>query len=123
VKRGCFYRADLITVLLPDTHPLSGSIGAAGVDPAIWPRIGAMLARFHAAQIDHPDLTAHNILLDSVGRPYLLDFDNARRRPGDGWKAARVARLHRSLNKVALETGTFFDPQGWEALLAAYSAR
>lgn len=123
VLGGLIYRADLISVLLPGTYPLSNGIAAADVDPAVWPRIGSMLARFHGARVDHPDLTAHNILLDAAGQPYLLDFDNARLRDDAGWQDARIARLHRSLNKVALETGTTFDPNGWDALFDAYTSR
>jgi 3-deoxy-D-manno-octulosonic acid kinase len=81
-----------------------------------------MIARFHGAGIDHPDLTAHNILLDGQGQTYLLDFDNADIRSGTEWQAARMARLRRSLNKVALETGTAYDGTGWTSMLDAYSS-
>lgn len=122
VVTGVVYRADLITVLLPGTRPLSGAIAAGAVDPSVWPRIGEMIRRIHSAGVDHPDLTAHNILLDAAGRTYLLDFDNARVRAGDAWMPARLARLRRSLGKVALETGTRFDTSGWSALSAAYAS-
>ena len=122
VRVGMGYRADLITVLMPGTFPLSRAMATGSVEASVWPRVGSMLGRFHGGGYDHPDLTAHNILVDDLGQPSLLDFDNAVQRRGNGWKAARIRRLLRSLRKVALETGTEFDPKGWAALLGAYQS-
>lgn len=120
-RRGFVYRADLVTCLLPNTRPLSALIDEGRELDGHWPDIGRMVRRFHDHGVQHPDLTAHNILLDSAGRVFLVDFDNARlrRRPGS-WREAGIARLERSLRKVALETGTHFDEAGWHALVAGY---
>jgi 3-deoxy-D-manno-octulosonic acid kinase len=120
VRSGPFYRADLLTVLLPGTRPLSSLLAEAWADAALWPRIGAMLAGFHSAGCDHPDLTAHNILIDAGGTPYLVDFDNARLKPPGLWRRAGIDRLKRSLNKVAVETGTQFSESAWRRLVLAY---
>jgi 3-deoxy-D-manno-octulosonic acid kinase len=122
LRQGPIYQADIITRLLPATRPLSSLLHEARLDAALWSRIGRMVAAFHAHGVDHPDLTAHNILVDDRGEIFLVDFDNARLRvPGD-WHAARLARLERSLRKVSLETGTHFDTDAWQALVAAYRA-
>ncbi len=121
LRSGPFYRADILTVLLPDTAPLSSMLGDAWTDHALWAAIGTMVASFHRAGCDHPDLTAHNILVDTARAPYLVDFDNARLRPQGKWAAAGVARFRRSLEKVSAETGTRFDEAAWQVLLAAYS--
>jgi len=118
---GLRYRADLVTVLVPDARPLSRLLAQGRVGTPVWEEVGRTLARFHAAGVDHPDLTAHNILVDEARRVWVLDFDNARLRSGRSWKPARISRLNRPLNKAALETGTDFDTDGWEQLLAAYS--
>lgn len=123
VRTGFVYRADIVTVLLPDTRPLSALIARSGVDAALWPRIGAMVRAFHDAGIDHPDLTAHNTLVDGAGRVFLVDFDNARHRAPGRWAAAGMARLKRSLRKVALETGAAFEEPAWASLVAGYDAR
>lgn len=122
VRSGPVYRADILTVLLPDTVPLSSRLGDVWSDAALWDAIGRMLAGFHRAGCDHPDLTAHNILIDSAGRTFLVDFDNARLRPAGPWQQAGIARLKRSLNKVSLETGTSFDEAAWRRLLAGYES-
>ncbi len=120
VRSGPIYRADILTVLLPDTVPLSSRLGELWPDAGLWTAIGAMVAGFHRAGCDHPDLTAHNILVDSARRPFLVDFDNARMREPGGWQRAGMERLKRSLRKVSLETGTRFDESAWQALDAAY---
>ena len=121
VRSGLVYRADILTVLLPDTKPLSSIIGGVWEDSRLWCDIGKMLARFHKAGCDHPDLTAHNVLVDSTRRPFLVDFDNATLKPAGSWAEAGIARFRRSLLKVSLETSTEFNEAAWTAFLAAYS--
>jgi 3-deoxy-D-manno-octulosonic acid kinase len=121
VRLGPIYQADIVTVLLPDTRPLSSYLADGGVGNEVWPAIGRMLREFHRYGIDHPDLTAHNILIDSSQRSFLLDFDNAVRREPGPWCANGLKRLQRSLRKVALETGTEFDLDSWERLSRAYA--
>jgi 3-deoxy-D-manno-octulosonic acid kinase len=96
-------------------------LGGVWANHELWAAIGNMLARFHRAGCDHPDLTAHNVLVDSRLRPFLVDFDNARLRRPAAWAAAGVARFQRSLEKVSMETGTRFDESAWQVLLEAYS--
>lgn len=119
-RAGPWYRADLITVCIPDARPLSTCL-AAGV-PVDWRALGALLARFHAAGACHADLNAHNLLLDARGAAWMLDFDRGRFRPPGPWREANLARLERSLRKVAGEAGApAFDAAGWAALRAAYA--
>jgi 3-deoxy-D-manno-octulosonic acid kinase len=79
-----------------------------------------MVRTVHEHGVDHPDLTAHNILLDDRNEVFLVDFDNARIRPAGGWQRLGVERLQRSLRKVALETGTPFDAAAWLQLEQGY---
>ena len=122
-RQGCLYQADIITRFLPDTHALSAALKGDGVPVDTWRRIGRMLRRFHDHGVDHPDLTAHNVLLDRESRAYLVDFDNAAVRGCGRWKQRGLARFQRSLRKVALETGTQFSDVGWRALLESYADR
>ncbi len=122
-RTGLVYQADIITKYLPDTRTLSSYLREEGVRDETWTRIGRMVRQFHDRDVCHPDLTAHNILLSSAGEPYLVDFDNARIRADGHWKRRGVARLQRSLRKVALETGVSFDPDAWEIVVSAYYGR
>jgi hypothetical protein len=71
----------------------------------------------------HADLTAHNILLDAAGVPYLLDFDRGRLRAPGRWRVGNLARLQRSLRKIRprLAAGSYTQRE-WQWLLAGYAA-
>jgi 3-deoxy-D-manno-octulosonic acid kinase len=120
VREGPLYQADIVTRFIPDTRPLSSVLRAGEVTDDQWTHIGAMLREFHRHGVDHPDLTAHNVLLGSEPDVFLVDFDNARLRPQGPWSQGGIARFERSLRKVALETGTDFDTHGWQLVRRAY---
>lgn len=121
-RAGPIYQADIALAYLAGTRTLSSHLDRDGITGEQWLEIGRMLRRFHDHGVDHPDLTAHNILIDADGRLFLVDFDNAFLRPQGAWQARGMDRLQRSLRKVALETGTEFDAQGWDALRRGYDA-
>jgi 3-deoxy-D-manno-octulosonic acid kinase len=120
-RKGLVYTADIITTYLPDTRKLSAFIAERDVPRDCWRRIGRMVRAVHAYGVEHPDLTAHNILLDARGQLFLVDFDNARVRAPGRWQQLGVDRLQRSLRKVALETGTEFDAGAWAEVEAGYA--
>jgi 3-deoxy-D-manno-octulosonic acid kinase len=121
-RTGVIYTGDLITSYLPNTHKLSWFITQGQVPPSCWPRIGRMVHALHDHGVDHPDLTAHNILLNDRGEAFLVDFDNACIRTAGRWQRAGVERFQRSLRKVALETGIAFDAAAWLELEKSYNA-
>lgn len=120
-RSGMSYAADLITRRIPDARPLSDRLAAGPLAAHQWRAVGACIRRFHDAGLCHADLNAHNLLLDDAQRPWLLDFDRGRlRRPGS-WRQANLARLYRSLKKIAAtrpEVG--FRPDDWTALMQGY---
>jgi 3-deoxy-D-manno-octulosonic acid kinase len=118
-RQGWYYRADLVSVCIPDAAPLSERIAAG--EAIDWHGIGDMLARFHAAGACHADLNAHNILLDASGKAWLLDFDRGRFRAPGPWRSRNLSRLERSLRKIASEPGMpGFSEPAWAALQAGY---
>jgi len=121
-RSGPVYQADIITVYIPDTQALSALLRSEPVPESLWQRIGAMLAGFHQRGVDHPDITAHNILIDTEQRTFLVDFDNAVIRPAGRWRDRGVARFQRSLRKVAMETGGSFSSAQWHAVIAGYDS-
>jgi 3-deoxy-D-manno-octulosonic acid kinase len=126
-RHGLLYRCDLITRRIPDAVPLSERLARLPVGAAIWHEVGATVARLHAAGADHADLNAHNILIDEAGAVSVIDFDRGRlRSPGTrmvpgSWAARNVARLLRSLNKIApdLPSGRFGAGE-WQWFLDGY---
>lgn len=121
-RAGFVYRADIITQLLVGTRSLHSYLVDAGPPADAWSEIGRVVRRLHERGVDHPDLTAQNLLLDADGRVFVVDFDKARLRPRGKWTRAGMDRLQRSLRKVALESGTEFDERGWNALMRGYGA-
>lgn len=117
-RNGLLYRADLITVAIPHEATLAKLLFERRVSNDAWSGIGATLARFHARGVQHADLNAHNILLDSAREVHVLDFDRGCIRARGGWEAAVLARLRRSIAKIA---GAAFPEDGWRLLLSAYS--
>ncbi len=116
-RRGLFYRADLLTRLVPAARTLAECLQQAR-DRVPWRLIGATIARFHHEGVFHADLNAHNILLDAPGSIWLIDFDRGRlRRSARAWQEANLRRLQRSLDKLGGVSG-----QEWGELRDAYDA-
>ncbi|HLL18342.1 MAG TPA: 3-deoxy-D-manno-octulosonic acid kinase, partial [Rubrivivax sp.] len=97
---GLRYRAAILLQRLPDVRSLADRAQIAGRD-APWEETGRLVARFHRAGFDHADLNAHNLLFDSQGQGWLIDFDRGQlRRPAAAWREANLSRLRRSLRKL-----------------------
>ena len=120
IRQGPVYRADIVTEFLPGTRTLAANLNDGGPDSERWAAIGRTLRRLHDSGVQHRDLNAHNILLDAAGGVFLVDFDNARLRAPGAWTQAGIARLERSLRKVARERDGRFDVEGWRLLERAY---
>lgn len=122
VRHGVWARADLLSVELPGAETLAEMLAAGRVGEDDWRHVGSMLARFHAAGVDHADLNAHNIVL-AHGGWNLLDFDRGRlRKPAARWQRRNLSRLLRSIRKVAPPPAAAPDwlMRQWQVLLDAY---
>lgn len=123
IRQGPFYRADLVTVRIPDATPLAERLMREALGDAAWCAVGAAVRRLHDAGVRHADLNARNILMTGGGEVYLIDFDKARRCAAGDWRAANLARLRRSLEKFRARARPFhFDVPAWERLEAGYRA-
>jgi 3-deoxy-D-manno-octulosonic acid kinase len=98
-RRGLHYGAAILVERIPGARALAAWLDT-DADAAPWEAVGAMLADFHRAGLDHADLNAHNILVDGDGRPWLIDFDRSRRRAAGAWRQSNLERLARSLAKL-----------------------
>ena len=120
---GMFYRADLVTRLVPGADLaalLWGDETFASAETALE-TTGRFVRTLEAAGVDHPDLNARNILLSPGGagpEPWLLDLDRCRVLPdgraADG--AALRSRLRRSLRKIGQRRGRPLGRDAWAAL-------
>ncbi len=123
IVRGRHYSADIIVAMIPGTcnvvqHLLSGALNSEE-----WHAIGQAIRRLHDAQVYHSDLNAHNILLDTAGKAWIVDFDKCDRRRGDDWKVLNLQRLQRSLRKELGRLPDFhWQENDWAALQAGYDS-
>jgi len=124
VRRGLFYRADLITVQIEGAQSLGERLLLEPLSECLWQRIGVVIRRFHQAGVYHADLNLNNILLDEQDDIHLLDFDKGRRGKKDpAWMQANLARLLRSLRKQqSAQPDGYFDEADWQALLKGYKS-
>ena len=121
VRRGTFYRADIITVRIPGVVSLSEYIAEEARDEAFWQALGASIWRFHAAGVYHADMNAYNIQVDESGDIWMLDFDKGALKPPGPWQQQTLNRLQRSLEKVlTLDPRLHFQAANWEQLLEGY---
>lgn len=122
VRHGIYYTADLITRAIQSARTLAELVADGGFDAVLAQRVGALIARFHAAGVDHADLNAHNILV-AHGALWLIDFDRGEiRATGTAWKLANLARLKRSLLKVGAcdHDEAVLDREIWAPLMHGY---
>ena len=121
VRSGTFYKADIITVRIPDIVPLSQYIADNEPDESFWRNCGKAIYEFHAAGVYHADMNAYNAQIDSDGLLWLLDFDKGALRSPGPWQQETLGRLHRSLQKiVGLDPRLNFRSPNWNQLLEGY---
>jgi 3-deoxy-D-manno-octulosonic acid kinase len=118
-REGFAYRAAILVERIAGARPLSSWL-AGDVDAAPWEAVGTTIAAFHRHGVDHADLNADNVLVDRDGRPWLIDFDRGRERGAGSWRRRNLARLRRSLAKLAAGDDRWH--RGWMRLQAAYDA-
>lgn len=112
---GAWYRADLVTRLVADATDLADHLFADRPDAptptpaerrALLERTGRIIGELARAGIHHPDLNARNVLVVRGGAElHLLDFDRARVGASPTPSAPMVARLLRSLRRLAAAAG------------------
>lgn len=116
---GVFARMALMTRMLPDTETLAEKHSLQAVSAADWECIGKTLRKFHNKGVFHADLNANNVLINTAGCVFLIDFDKCKlKQPDPSWQDKNVQRLKRSLEKIF--SGDLFPQKGWDILVQAY---
>lgn len=118
-----WYSAALITAFLDDTEMMTQRLQRQSLPHKSWHELGMLIKRMHSAGIRHADLTSDNILMDSVNRFYLVDFDKARMMKRlDDWQWQPLYRFQRSLDKRHRRQHLHFDGDDWQAFMDGYQA-
>lgn len=120
-RHGLSYRADLLTLRIPDASSLAQTLVTAPVAAGLWHSIGTSIRRFHEVGVFHADLNAHNILLTEA-QVHLIDFDRGCLRKPGRWQTQNLSRLRRSLDKLRKgPQQCFFTDEDWQYLLSGYA--
>ena len=120
-RSGPIYKADLLTLRLPDIRSLADRLAERPGDEKFWHNLGTELHRFHQAGVFHADLNAYNLQIGADESMYLLDFDRGRILSPGPWKQKNIGRLHRSLRKIKqANRRTHFSAANWNQLLEGY---
>lgn len=116
-----FYRADLVTELVPGARSLADRVREGSDLSGSLRAAGALVRTLEGAGILHPDLSAGNVLLDEAGRAWVVDLDGAGPRSRGGGPVM-LARLERSLGKLRAAEGRSLSHEEARALRAGFEA-
>ena len=140
-RTGPWYRADLVTELVPgvtlarrlfgaeapslsgrEAHsPSASEVASQAEREAALEAAGRLVAMLCGAGVRHADLNATNVLLDGGAHapsPWVVDLDRATigRRHEASTASAMLGRLERSLSKLGTAFGRPLSPREWSAL-------
>lgn len=117
------YQGQMIAERIANSRTLAEVLCQENLSEKSWEAIGMVIRRFHRNAIEHADLNACNILLNSQGQIFLIDFDKSilHKNGDDSWYQNNLSRLRRSLNKWKNRTTDFhFEHRHWAALEKGY---
>jgi 3-deoxy-D-manno-octulosonic acid kinase len=121
-RTGPWYRADLVTELVPHARSLSAALFEADRTSVALDQLrmcGRFVKRLEAAGVRHADLNGMNILVsgpeDAIS-VHVLDLDRAHVGDAGRGGAAMRNRLRRSLRAVGGRSGRPLSGPEWQAL-------
>ena len=123
VSKATFcYRADLLSEKIADASDLVDILQQRSLSRQEYQAIGLQIKKLHDAQVNHTDLNIHNILLDTAGKIWLIDFDKCYQQSGEHWKEINLKRLLRSFHKESKKRAIKWTSKDWEVCMLAYKA-
>ncbi len=122
-RYGLWYRADILVERIPGASDVADILHRQHpLAPDQWQTLGRAVRQLHDHQVFHADLNCHNLMLDTAGRAWIVDFDKCEFREGASWKQANLDRLLRSLRKeLQLDPAFRWHDGDWQAFLAGYA--
>lgn len=120
IKKGLFYRADILSHKIPQAQDLVQILQEAK-SSEFYQELGRMISEFHQHGLNHADLNIQNILQDQAGKFWLIDFDRAQfMTPESNWQKANLDRLKRSFEKEKVRHQIKWSQENWLDLLKGY---
>ncbi len=119
-KKGLLYQADLLSEQISDASDLVGKLEIGQLSSECYRNIGLEIRKMHDAGINHTDLNIHNILLDSSGKVWIIDFDKCHTQSGSKWKSRNLERLLRSFKKEKIKKNINWNESEFNYLIDGY---
>jgi len=123
VQQPVFVGGYFVTFRLPDCQTLPDFLRSASGEKRlnIFFKLGRYLSELHENGIFYTDMHVKNILVNSLGEPFLIDFDKSRNFENplsEGFRLKNLRRFLRSLEKYCIRGGRLIDSDRAAFLLA-----
>ncbi len=118
---GLLYRADLLSEKIPEARDLVDKLQVERLSTDDYQKIGIEIRKMHDVGVNHTDLNIHNILLDSEGKVWIIDFDKCKQQSGNQWKERNLNRLLRSFRKELGKRKIHWSEDDFESLMLGYN--
>jgi 3-deoxy-D-manno-octulosonic acid kinase len=120
IRHGMTYKADLLTLRIPNAQDLV-QVLKTPQNEIFYQELGQMIALFHQHGVYHADLNIQNILQDKNQKFWLIDFDRAKRiKPKQAWQVSNLNRLKRSFEKEKVRFGIKWSQSDWGIFMNSY---
>ncbi|MGR2667504.1 3-deoxy-D-manno-octulosonic acid kinase [Vibrio campbellii] len=118
---GLLYRADLLSEKIPEASDLVDKLQVERLSTDDYQKIGIEIRKMHDVGVNHTDLNIHNILLNSEGKVWIIDFDKCKQQSGNQWKERNLNRLLRSFRKELGKRKIHWSEDDFESLMLGYN--
>ncbi|CAH1543696.1 3-deoxy-D-manno-octulosonic acid kinase [Vibrio jasicida] len=120
-QTSLFYRADLLSEKISEASDLVDKLQVERLSSDDYQKIGLEIRKMHDVGVNHTDLNIHNILLDSEGKVWIIDFDKCKQQSGSQWKERNLDRLLRSFRKELGKREIHWSEGDFESLMLGYN--
>ena len=123
VRKGIFYRAELITEEIENATTFGKNLAANNLSTSMLKELGVAIRSLHGKGFMHPDLNIENILIGDSKKIFFLDFDQTQPlRQKEIQFGIDIERLRRSVKKFCLKNERDFPEREWQIMLEAYGS-
>ena len=121
IRKGIFYRAELITQEIENATTLGKNLAENNLSTGILKELGVAIRSLHGKGFMHPDLNIENILIGDSKKIFFLDFDQTQPLKQTEIQFGRdIERLRRSVKKFCEKNERDFPEREWQIMLEAY---
>ena len=121
IRKGFFYRAELITQEIENATTLGKNLAENNLSTSVLKELGVAIRSLHDKGFMHPDLNIENILIADSKKIFFLDFDQTKPLKQKETQFGRnLDRLRRSIEKFCKKNERDFPEREWQIMLEAY---